>query len=117
MSLLGAIIVPHPPVILPALKGFTAVWYHRLGGDLSVVQRTIELAAQYSHVEVTTLLIPGETDSEAEISALAVWLASLDPEIPLHLSRFLPHYHLTDRVPTPVEEVYHLADLARQHLH
>ena len=98
------------------LKGFTAEWYRRLGGDLVSVQRTIALAARSSHVEVTTLLIPGENDSEAEIEALAAWLASIDPDIPLHLSRFFPRYHLTDRGPTPIDEVYHLADIARRSL-
>lgn len=98
------------------LKGFTPAWYQRLGGDLSTVKRSIALSYQYSHIEVTTLLIPGENDSDAEIQALAHWLASIDPEIPLHLSRFFPRYRLTDRGPTPVERVYHLADIARQEL-
>ena len=98
------------------LKGFTPAWYQRLGGDLSTVKRSIALSYQYSHIEVTTLLIPGENDSNAEIQALAHWLASIDPEIPLHLSRFFPRYRLTDRGPTPVERVYHLADIARQEL-
>ncbi len=98
------------------LKGFTPAWYQRLGGDLSTVQRSIALSYQYSHIEITTLLIPGENDSEAEIRALSRWLASIDPEIPLHLSRFFPRYHLTDRGPTPVERVYHLAEIARQEL-
>lgn len=98
------------------LKGFTTEWYRRLGGDLASVQRTITLAARCSHVEVTTLLIPGENDSEAEIRALAAWLASIDPKIPLHLSRFFPRHHLTDRSPTPIEEVYHLAEVARESL-
>ena len=83
---------------------------------MSTVKRSIALSYQYSHIEVTTLLIPGENDSNAEIQALAHWLASIDPEIPLHLSRFFPRYRLTDRGPTPVERVYHLADIARQEL-
>lgn len=43
-------------------------------------------AAEQCHVEVTTLLIPSENDSEEEIRSLARWLASVNPEIPLHLS-------------------------------
>lgn len=98
------------------LKGFTPKWYQRLGGDLETVKRSISLAAEQCHVEVTTLLIPGENDSEEEIRSLAQWLASVDQNIPLHLSRFFPRYRMTDRPPTPVERVYRLADVAREHL-
>ena len=98
------------------LKGFTPAWYRRLGGDLETVKRSIVLAAERCHVEVTTLLIPGENDSEEEIRELARWLASISPEIPLHLSRFFPQYQLVDRLPTPVEQVYRLAETARRYL-
>ena len=99
------------------LKGFTAEWYRRLGGDWETVKRSIALAVETGrHVEVTTLLVPGENDGEEEIRALSGWLASLNPEIPLHLSRFFPRYHMTDRPPTPVETVYRLADTARKYL-
>lgn len=95
------------------LKGFTSEWYRRLGGDLDTVKRSITLAAEQCHVEVTTLLVPGENDSAAEVRALAKWLASVNPDIPLHLSRFFPRYQMQDRSPTPVERVYQLADEAR----
>ena len=98
------------------LKGFTAAWYGRLGGDLEAVKRSIALAAEQCHVEVTTLLIPGENDSVEEIRALARWLAGVDPNIPLHLSRFFPRYRMTDRPPTTVERVYRLADEARAYM-
>ena len=98
------------------LKGFTPEWYRRLGGDLEAVKRSISLAAERCHVEVTTLLIPGENDSEEEIRHLAQWLASVDRNIPLHLSRFFPRYRMMDKPPTPVERVYRLADLAREYL-
>ena len=70
------------------LKGVTPEWYGRLGGDLETVKRSISLAAERCHVEVTTLVVPGENDGEKEIRGLAHWLASVDQEIPLHLSRF-----------------------------
>ena len=98
------------------LKGFTPSWYRRLGGDLETVKRSIVLAAERCHVEVTTLLIPGENDSEEEIRELARWLASISSEIPLHLSRFFPRYRMLDRPPTPVEQVYRLAEAARRYL-
>lgn len=98
------------------LKGFTEKWYRTLGGDLETVKRSIQLAAHRCHVEVTTLVVPGENDSEDEMRALSAWLASVNPDIPLHVSRFFPRHHMIDRLPTPVETVYRLADVARERL-
>ena len=98
------------------LKGFTAAWYKKLGGDLDTVKNSIMLAAEQCHTEVTTLLVPGENDSVDEIRELACWLAGVDPDIPLHLSRFFPRYQMMDRPPESVERVYRLADEARAYL-
>lgn len=98
------------------LKGFTPEWYQRLGGNLEAVKSSICLAAERCHVEVTTLLVPGENDSAEEVTALAQWLASVDRDIPLHLSRFFPRYRMMDKLSTPVERVYRLADVAREYL-
>ena len=98
------------------LKGFTDSWYRRLGGDLETVKRSILLAAQSCHVEVTSLVVPGENDSEEEMRALSGWLASVSPAIPLHVSRFVPRHQMQDRPPTPVQTVYRLADAARERL-
>lgn len=98
------------------LKGFTPSWYRKLGGDLETVKHSIILAAERCHVEVTTLLVPGENDSVEEIRELARWLASVDPNIPLHLSRFFPQYQMTVHPPTPIEQVYRLAETAQGYL-
>ncbi|MBP1753657.1 MAG: hypothetical protein H6Q59_55 [Firmicutes bacterium] len=98
------------------LKCFTEEFYHKLRGDLATVKRTIELAAANTHVEVTTLIIPGENDSEEEMLELSGWLAGLSPDIPLHISRFFPRWKMQDREATPVAKVYHLAELARRNL-
>ena len=98
------------------LKGFTDAWYKKLGGDLDTAKRSITLAAEQCHTEVTTLLVPGENDSEDEIRELARWLAGVDPNIPLHLSRFFPRYQMMDRPPESVERIYHLADEAGAYL-
>ena len=98
------------------LKGFTPAWYKKLGGDLETVKRSITLAAERCHVEVTTLVVPGENDSAEEICRLAQWLASVDRGISLHLSRFFPRYRMPDRPPAPVEQIYRLADEARAYL-
>ena len=98
------------------LKGFTEGWYRKLGGDLETVKRSITLAAQSCHVEVTTLVVPGENDSDDEMRALSGWLASVSPDLPLHISRFFPRHCMASYPPTPVETIYHLADVAREKL-
>lgn len=100
------------------LKGFTQDLYSFVGGDLATVKRTIEMLAVRSkcHVEVTTLVIPGLNDSDEEIDRISQWIASLDPEIPYHVSRFFPCYRLLDRPATPIKQVKHLAEVARDHL-
>jgi pyruvate formate lyase activating enzyme len=98
------------------LKGFTQEFYSKLGGSLEPVKNTIATAAQSCHVEVTTLIIPGENDSEEEMGALSGWLASQDPNIPLHISRFFPRHLYGDRSPTPVSTIYRLAEVARNKL-
>lgn len=98
------------------LKGFTEEFYHRLGGDLATVKGTISLAAEQCHVEVTTLIIPGENDSEEEMEKLSGWLAGVDRNIPLHISRFFPRWRMQDREATPVDTIYRLARIARERL-
>jgi pyruvate formate lyase activating enzyme len=98
------------------LKGFTEGFYHKLRGDLATVKSTIQLASKKCHVEVTTLIIPGENDREEEMEELSSWLADLSPEIPLHISRFFPRYMMQDKNATPVSKVYRLAEIARRKL-
>lgn len=98
------------------LKGFTEEFYRKIKGDLETVKRSIRLASDACHVEVTTLIIPGENDSEEEIDKLSGWLSEINPEIPFHVTRFFPRWKMQDRTATPVDTVYRLADVARKHL-
>lgn len=99
------------------LKSFTEEFYRRIGGGLDNVKRSIQLAHEAGcHVEVTTLVIPGENDSPQEMERLSNWLAGVSPKIPLHISRFFPRYKMADKPPTPVETVYSLAEIARKKL-
>ena len=98
------------------LKGFTEAFYRKLNGDLQTVIRFIQLSYTECHVELTTLIIPGENDSEADMEAEAKWIAGLDPEIPLHITRFFPRYQWIDKEPTSKEVLYRLADIARKYL-
>ena len=73
-------------------------------------------AAAGCHVELTTLIVPGENDSEAEIRELAAWVASVDPRIPLHITRFFPRWKMTDRDATDIRHLYALVRAARESL-
>ena len=109
-------LLPYVDAMNIDLKGFTGEWYEKLGGDLETVKRFIARAAQDCHVELTTLIVPGENDSEEEMEREARWIASLDRKIPLHVTRFFPQYRMADKAPTPVERVYRLRDVAAQWL-
>ena len=101
------------------LKGFTDRYYNEvLGGDRAMTMAFIEEAVKHCHVELTTLIVPGENDSEDEIRRMAEWIAGLTngEEIPLHISRFFPRFRMTDRDATKVRLVYRLADVARERL-
>ena len=82
------------------------------------MKRFIERAAAQCHVELTTLIVPGMNDSEAEMRALTDWTASLPggEEIPLHITRFFPRYRMTDRAATERESILRLTEIAREKL-
>ena len=118
-------LLPHIDAMNIDLKGFTDRYYSRvLGGSLDMVKAFIARAVQRCHVELTTLIVPRENDSEDEMRALTAWVADLQdeagqiigPEIPLHISRFFPRFHMTDRPATNVQCVYRLAEAARETL-
>jgi pyruvate formate lyase activating enzyme len=87
------------------LKAFTERFYREVsGGHLQPVLQTLEYLKHETDVwfELTTLLIPGENDGDAEIDALSRWvLEHLGPEVPLHFTAFHPDWKMRDRPPTP----------------
>ena len=99
------------------LKAFNSGFYEWISGDFETVKKTIKIAAESCHVEITTLIIPGANDSVEDMTAEAEWLSSISPDIPLHISRFFPRYRVTDRPPTLVETVYNLVNIAKKYLH
>lgn len=98
------------------LKGFRADYYRMLGGDLDTVKAFITRAVKSCHMELTTLIIPGENDALEEMEEEARWIADSGPGIPLHITRFFPRYHMTDREPTDIRQLYQLAETARRYL-
>ena len=108
-------LLPHVDAMNIDLKGWQPDFYRRLGGDLAAVKHTIARAVKNCHVEVTTLVIPGQNDSAGDMEEESRWLASLSPDLPLHISRYFPRWH--ENTPaTPIETIERLAAIARKHL-
>ena len=98
------------------LKGFREDYYRKLGGDLETVKAFIARAAESCHVELTTLIVPGENDSLEDMETQAKWISGLSPAVPLHITRFFPQYRMSDREATDVEQLYRLARTAGRYL-
>jgi pyruvate formate lyase activating enzyme len=99
------------------LKAFTEDFYRRLcGAPLQPVLDTLEYLVHETTVwvEITTLVIPGENDSDAEIDALTRWVVgTLGPDVPLHFTAFHPDFKLTHLPPTPPETLRRAREIAR----
>lgn len=109
-------ILPYIDAFNIDLKGFSEEFYKNIGGDFEMVKNFIKLAHTKAHIEITTLIIPDENDSEEEMISLSNFIASIDKEIPLHISRFFPCYEMIDKKPTDIKKVYRLAEIARTNL-
>jgi pyruvate formate lyase activating enzyme len=101
------------------LKAFTEDFYRKLcGGHLAPVQETLVYLKHETSVwfEVTTLLIPGHNDSDAEIAAECAWFAdALGPDVPLHFTAFHPDWKLRDVAPTPAATLARARRIALDH--
>jgi len=89
------------------LKAFSQSFYReQCGAKLEPVLNTLKTMKKMGvWLEVTTLLIPGLNDSVEELRDLARFLSDLDPNIPWHISRFHPTYHLTGTSSTPPDSI------------
>jgi pyruvate formate lyase activating enzyme len=98
------------------LKAFTERFYRQVcGAELAPVLDTLVYLKRETRVwlEITTLLIPGENDSDAELDAMTRWIAGeLGPDVPLHFSAFHPDWKMTDRPPTPPATLTRARELA-----
>ncbi|MFC1672134.1 AmmeMemoRadiSam system radical SAM enzyme [Planctomycetota bacterium] len=97
------------------LKSFSDEFYKKhcratLAPVLESITRMRELGIW---VEVTTLLVPGENDSEEELKNIARFIVKTDRNMPWHISRFHPDYQLTDRGPTPVDSLKIARDIGK----
>jgi pyruvate formate lyase activating enzyme len=101
------------------LKGFTEAFYQKVAlGRLADVLETLEYVHHETDVwmEITTLLIPGHNDSDAEITEQCAWIAGhLGPDVPLHFTAFHPDFKMLDVPPTPPETLRRARRIAREH--
>jgi pyruvate formate lyase activating enzyme len=101
------------------LKAFSDAFYHKhCGAHLGPVLETLSYLKQETRVwfEITTLLIPGLNDSDAELSDLSAWIYDhLGADVPLHFSAFHPAFKLNQRPPTPPATLSRARRIARAH--
>ena len=109
-------ILPYIDAMNIDLKGYTNKYYNNIcGAKLEPVLDTIALASKYCYIEITTLMVRGENDSIDEIENIAKFIASVDKNIPLHLSRYFPRYNLNNP-PTDIESIIKARDIAKRYL-
>jgi pyruvate formate lyase activating enzyme len=97
------------------LKAFRDETYKKVcGARLEPVLETIRgMRAAGIWVEVTTLVVPGLNDDPTELAAIARFIASVDPDIPWHISRFHPDFEYTQAPATPVSTLRAAAEAGR----
>jgi pyruvate formate lyase activating enzyme len=100
------------------LKAFTDDFYHRVcGGHLQPVLETLEYLKRETSVwvELTTLLIPGYNDADAELEAMAAWVAEhLGPDVPMHFTAFHPDWKMLDVRATPAATLARARAMAKR---
>ena len=98
------------------LKGFTNRYYNDIcKANIQPVLETIKIASKSTHVEITTLMVSDENDSVEEIVEIAKFIADIDKNIPLHLSRYFPTYKMKNP-PTIVENIMKAKEEASKYL-
>ena len=98
------------------LKSFSDDFYKKIClGRLEPVLDSIRLMRKLGiWVEITTLIVPGQNDSEEEFKNIAEFIAGVGPEIPWHVSRFHPDYKYLDLKPTSVEILKKARDMGEK---
>ncbi|MCB5262508.1 MAG: AmmeMemoRadiSam system radical SAM enzyme [Candidatus Cloacimonetes bacterium] len=110
-------LLPHIAAMNIDLKGFTEGFYkEQCGGSLEPIKTNIRAIWEAGvHLELTLLLIPGLNDKEKELCELVNFIASISPEIPLHISAYHPTY-LTDLPATRVQDIARARQIALKKL-
>lgn len=100
------------------LKAFSDEFYKKIcGASLNPVLETIKrVYKKKTHIEITTLIIPGENDSKEELEKIAKFISGLNKEIPWHISRFFPMYKMADKPITPLDSLKKAEKIGKKYL-
>lgn len=111
-------ISPYIDAVNIDLKSFNEKFYIKIcKAHLKPVLETIEFVHKKKiWIEVTTLIIPGENDSKKELEQIAKFIASIDKNIPWHISRFFPMYKMTNKDTTPMETLKEAEKIGKKYL-
>ncbi len=111
-------IAPYIDAMNIDLKSFKDEFYRRIcKARLQPVLDTIKLAHKKAiHIEITTLVIPGENDSKEELEQIAKFIASVDKNIPWHISRFFPAYKMLNKPITPIDTLKKAEKIGKKYL-
>lgn len=98
------------------LKSFSDTFYKKVcGARLAPVLEGIKNIYKAGiHLEITTLVVPNQNDSDKEITQIAKFIAKLDKNIPWHISRFHPNYQMLEASPTPLETLERAYEIGKK---
>jgi len=109
-------LLPYVDAMNIDLKGYTNKFYNKVcGASLEPVLETIKRCNDYCHVEITTLLVSDENDSLEEVREIASFIASVNENIPLHLSRYFPRYKMENEA-TKIDKITAAQKEAKKYL-
>lgn len=109
-------LLPYVDAMNIDLKGYTNRYYNNIcGAKIEPVLETIKKANEQCHIEITTLLVSDENDSIEEARDIAKFIASVNENIPLHLSRYFPRYKM-ENAATRIEKITQAQSEAKKYL-
>lgn len=110
-------LIPFIDAVNIDLKAYTDGFYQNLcGGTLNPVLDAIRYCVNRTHVEITTLIIPGHNDTIEEIGTIASFLSSLSPYIPLHITRHHPAWKMREEKSASADAIRALVSRAEKEL-
>ena len=100
------------------LKSFKDKFYNKIcGAKLKPVLDTIKLAYEKGfHIEITTLIVPGENNSIEEFESIARFISGLNKNIPWHISRFFPMYKMREKEVTSLDILKKAESIGKKYL-
>jgi len=109
-------LIPYIDAFNVDLKSFSDAFYKNVcRGAKAPVLESIKLISIMSYLEITALIVEQENDQMDELEEMFKWIASIDDNIALHLSRYFPAYKM-DHPPTKVETLIQAKKIAQKHL-